>query len=639
MANPTARSQTDFDVLKSSQRGKVVAIIGAVAVLTGLYFASRGGPIGEPERGDAVLLIRSGTLSQRHVLREYGFKIAEAEFSEAQERAKQELPEFEGTGVAAILQLADLKGYGYVAFENPSSYEFDDIDLAERPEGLDTARWAVVSAGDFAFPHHMTLSPESVRALKGHELDLLEALFEQDLLAKVRDEEATKPQQIFVLRTNLKGALERLKDIDLAVETIAKIHADTRKQLVDEEQRTPAPSLLGTSEESVKPFALADGGILTIRRTASFASYTGVTADIDLSRTFEFMYSPPGNFDPESRVVCTSILGGELPQKGPRPRFRMDPSGHNLVIDDGHDPHAWRIDPQGQCTFKDLGSVGFTTGDRQNLGVPYQTGAVARVRSDGAGGAALEIVEPGKPPTVAFETDSLALGQPVWIDERHLAMRARPENSRVTGILLIDRDRNDRQLWLRPEIAGLENPTVSELAAIPQAGKPALAAVIGSDNATRQLTRIELGFDLKTRIAELPPQQDPVDSLSVTPSEGEDPLAAAARQQAAALGPSVAFIPPTDVRYTRLYEANGVTDPIASPDGTQVAFRLYADRGMEIAVAASDGSKPATVLTQNELDDHTPTFTADGKHIVFHTRYKLRNTTWTLTAGRVIPVE
>ncbi|MGB1012854.1 MAG: hypothetical protein ACPG4T_01880, partial [Nannocystaceae bacterium] len=64
----------------------------------------------------------------------------------------------------------------------------------------------------------MTLPPAEDRILQGGELDVLEALFAQDVLANVRDETATKPQEIFALRTNLRGALERLKDIELAVE-------------------------------------------------------------------------------------------------------------------------------------------------------------------------------------------------------------------------------------------------------------------------------------------------------------------------------------------------------------------------------------------------------------------------------------
>ncbi len=641
MATNSARSQTDFDVLKSSQRGKVVAIVGALATLAGLYFVTRGGPIGDAERADSVLLIRSGTLSQRHVLREYGFKIAEAEFAEAEERAHQELPDFEGEGVAAILQLADLKGYGYVAFEHPSSYNFDDIDLAEVPEGLDAARWAVVSVGDFGFPHKMTLPPDSQRALKGYELDLLEALFLQDVLANVRDEEATKPQQIFALRTTLQGALERLDDIDLAVETIAKIHANSRKQLVDEEQLEPVPVSLGTYEESVKPSALADGGILTIRRKASFASYTGVTADVDLERTFEFLYSPPGKFDPEQRVVCTSLAGGKLEQQGARPRFRMAEAGDALLVDDGHDPHLWRLDPSGACTFNDLGSVAFDVGGRDNLGAPHSSGAVARVRSDGHGGATIEVVAVGQPAETLFETSSLALGQPVWIDARHLAVRARPEGTRATGILIISRDQPERQLWIDPAMPGIDHATITELTTLP--GTPTrFAAIVESDSAPRQLVRIDLTGELKTRFEGLPPVATAIPT--VPPPEPADTLEDGALadetpEPQPSLDPKIAIVPATEVSHTRLYEAHGVSAPVASPDGKRVAFLVYGQgSGTEIATATSDASAPAVVLTGNELDDHTPTFTTDGQHVVFHTRYKLRNTTWTLTAGRVVPV-
>ncbi|MGB1012855.1 MAG: hypothetical protein ACPG4T_01885, partial [Nannocystaceae bacterium] len=108
-----------------------------MAVLAGLWWATRGGPIGEPERGDTVWLIRDGPISQRPTLSEYGFRVAEADFEWATRKAQEQLPEFEGEGVAAIMRLADHEGYGYVAFENPQKFDFSELEFAEDVPNLD----------------------------------------------------------------------------------------------------------------------------------------------------------------------------------------------------------------------------------------------------------------------------------------------------------------------------------------------------------------------------------------------------------------------------------------------------------------------------------------------------------------------
>ena len=84
--------------------------------------------------------------------------------------------------------------------------------------------------------------------------------------------------------------------------------------------------------------------------------------------------------------------------------------------------------------------------------------------------------------------------------------------------------------------------------------------------------------------------------------------------------------------------ARTVTDPVVSRAGDTVAAQLDAGRfGYEIGVIdLNTPNAEFTLLTQNELDDHTPMFTADGAQVVFRTRYKIERTTWKMTAGRVV---
>ncbi|MFY0538365.1 hypothetical protein [Nannocystis pusilla] len=42
-------------------------------------------------------------------------------------------------------------------------------------------------------------------------------------------------------------------------------------------------------------------------------------------------------------------------------------------------------------------------------------------------------------------------------------------------------------------------------------------------------------------------------------------------------------------------------------------------------------------MTRNELQDHTPMFTADSKTVLFRTRFPIEKTNWTLSTARTVP--
>jgi TolB protein len=64
----------------------------------------------------------------------------------------------------------------------------------------------------------------------------------------------------------------------------------------------------------------------------------------------------------------------------------------------------------------------------------------------------------------------------------------------------------------------------------------------------------------------------------------------------------------------------GQADPDWSPDGTRIVFSQGEGPGAEIAVLTVDGGGPATVLTDNDVEDGDPVFSPSGERIVFVSR-------------------
>src|SRR5688572_26420922 len=101
-------SRTDLEALSRSGRGKFillgVLLTGALGAAT-WSFLKRGG-VGNPEESGKVLVVSRGTtVGYGNVLREGGFEAGENTMSYWTNKAKDELPESEEQGVAAIMAL------------------------------------------------------------------------------------------------------------------------------------------------------------------------------------------------------------------------------------------------------------------------------------------------------------------------------------------------------------------------------------------------------------------------------------------------------------------------------------------------------------------------------------------------------
>ncbi len=651
----SARSQTDIQVLQGSNRSKLVALGGIVAIAATGFYLTRGGPIGAPEKASSVMIVTQGSFHYRHAMEGFGFQVLEQRQGAFVDKAKEMMPELakeeELDDVAAILQLADYGGYAFVAFENPESIDFSGIEIDGGLPSLDTSsRFAVISAGDFAFPHRMSVTPKRSDLVPGIDLDLLTALFVQEPLHSALVDDPQAGPEVLILSNQLEAAIERVSMIDEATRTIAKIEEASRELLIDEERGRDKPALLGSLSESMHPIALAQGGVLLPSRNANFTSKNGLSADLQLDTTWRFFYQPQASGEGE-RTPCTGIFGGALEQNGSRPRFRSAPSGDAIIIDQRGESRLFTLDPEASrsdaCGLRDRGTLPRLARRKDDPGAPHVSGFVARSRHEGdqVVDAVVEIVAPGDaPPLDLLRSTRLGISAPTWLDADHLAVVIDYRMSNAgQSLLLLSRNHPGVALEIGPAVlAGSHD--IYDVAATPSTGDGAgTNGTNGTNGTTPKLVIVARGpqspslfrLDLPAPYATLFTEALAEESAAASDEgtvDGQDDV-------------RIITIDPTRfAEATRLTFDGDISNPQVSPDGKWVTYTIAnadaeSDNDYEIGLVAISGESDARLLTQNGLDDHHPAFSGDSKRVVFRTKFPIERTTWTLTTGRSLPVD
>ncbi|MFY0538366.1 hypothetical protein [Nannocystis pusilla] len=420
--------------MRRSHRGKFVALAALLATAGGLvWWNQRPKPIGNDEQAERVLVVPAANWRYKPYLEKWGFVAQEGRLKTMVDELHEKLPEAKEDGPAAVLKLADWAGFAFVAFEDPAALDFSGLAIEGGvPTFEKHHRFAVVSAGDYAFPHKLTVNAEPSKFMNGPELDLLSALFAQEPLASTLRDDPKNGPDVIVLRTKVQEGIDAIDAIKAAEATVAKIADKARALLVDKEQADPKPTLVGGVQESVHPIALADGGILLLTRKANFSSSTGFNADLELDRTEHFFYIPAGADPVDGRVPCTGLLGGSLEVSGRVLLVRTSPQGDALLLHDGGRSRLFKLG-SGGCNFSELGEITVPIPRGDNPGEPHASGRVVRVYDDN-GESAVSLVKPGdQVASDLVRTSKLALSLPVWLDEQILAGTGRDTIADGTG--------------------------------------------------------------------------------------------------------------------------------------------------------------------------------------------------------------
>lgn len=636
------RSQTDLEVLRSSHRGKFISLGLVLVIGAGVWWwTKRDKPIGNREEADRVLVVTQSQSRYKPYLEKWGFVAQEGKALTMEDEALKKMPDLQVKGAAAILKLADWAGYGYVVFERPQDVDFSGLEIEGGvPTFEPYHRFAVVSAGDYAFPHKLTVNAKPSDVLRGPDIDLLSALFAQEpvLAGTLRDDPKNTTESL-VLKGKLSEGIARLAEVKSAEALVEKIGDKARALLVDKEQADPKPALLGGVHESLNAIALADGSTLVLSRRIHFSS-GGYKADLELDKNWEFSYLPAGAEPGSERVACPSLMGGTLAETGVRPSFRFSPGGDVVLVHVDGASQLWKLDRgagKEPCTFVHLGDVTVPLIRGEDPGEPHASGQLARVRIDGRDGV-LSVLRPKEELAQELARSSkVQFATPAWLDAEWLATPGewRRENEAteppnpMTAALYVASTAHPHEL-LRLDATVLDGAyEIHQVAAAPDGPNgPRLLVTAGGDPHGQRLFRVDAPKPWAALYA---------DALAAAPKQTQEDIDG--------LEPRMLSLDAAGFTATALTHEGWVADMVAARDGSAVVFQISGlDNGIpdaefnkEIALVGLNTPTPLRLLTRNGLDDHTPMFSADGKSVVFRTRFPFERTDWTLTTARSLP--
>ncbi len=401
-------------------------VLLALLATAAWYFTRPSGPIGAPE-DPARLLVVGTDPDIAATLTELGFKAEHAEFAPLVAEAREELAAPPADDLAAILRLADSRGYGYLALEDPATHPLGDLTVTATSATITPAHpWAVFAVGDLGTPPHITVDPkEPALPLPGY-IAVIRAAFEQERLAGILFPRHQLPINAVTLHDQIDAAM----NLNGAYNALSrKVRARQRKRLeilVDAEKATPKPTSLANPLEWTQALALADGTVLSLVHRSALENPRDLEVSYRPRPDLELWYQPSGSTDLAARKRCTSLRGGTLTTRNRG--HVLAPAADALLLETTHALELWTLDTtQAACAFTRRGVIPQTQADENTWGVPHVSGRVLRpARADAT--LAINVWTAGEqqPQSVPLP-GCTRVGDPVWLDEEHVAVSCRYE--------------------------------------------------------------------------------------------------------------------------------------------------------------------------------------------------------------------
>ena len=402
---------------------KIFAGLLALGVVGGAawWMMRPAGPVGAPEDPRKILVV-GGDENTATTLSDLGFDARQGTFDDLAAEGSKEGAS--GEGLEAIVHLADMKGYGYVAVHEPLSHGSplqltgDSADITKDTE------WAVFTVGDLGQPPRATIDPNASAIEYPDFAVILRAAFIQEKLASTLFAESRLPIDAVELHASIKAAVELHGAYAmLDRENLKELNA-RRERLVDDEQQKPAASILAEPLESTEAFALADGTTLAV--TAGMRLVDPWDPDVHFETTagLELWYLPPGETEQSTRKRCKSLRGGTLTDG--RNSYQLNRAGNVMMLDSGPNVELWTLDEsKGACEFSRKGKIPGPVGAEHSMGTVGPDLRVLRPASnDESLWVNIHTMGGDAPQDVQLPGCSF-IGDPEWLDDKHFAISCR----------------------------------------------------------------------------------------------------------------------------------------------------------------------------------------------------------------------
>jgi hypothetical protein len=620
------------------------------------FFVRSQGPIGAAEDPGKLLLVGGEEAqSAARALTDLGFITTAMTLAEAEGKAREAGDDL--AGPQAALRLADREGIGYVAFERPFELSFGDLKVAEGSSGVTEAhRWVVFSVGDLGMPHKATVGRGDTPILELPSwVELMRAIFEQERPGATLFAESQLPMDAIALHQQIEAAVEMQGAYGSLEGKAKRLAREREERLVQAETAEPKPVILAGPLEESRALPLPNGGVLTFVRPRIVEGELDPKMKLTALPSRQIWVHPPGAWQPEHRTRCEALRGGVLPDT--RAHWIAEARGRAIMFDIGDTWDVWTFDTEaeGTCAFTRSGSIPERADDERAESL-FGDGRVARTLEEGTA-RSLRIHDPNGGSKTLELPGCTGVSAPAWIDPDHVVLSCEYDPEVLEPALeddalddalddepldLVDDGNDDdaspparpaddappteapalppRQVWIY-----VVNVTTAGVAAIPTARfSPDASRIVprpvGSPDTLQLLLQSPAGdrFLGKLRatrsaaaLSSLPPADPAAPRPPFVPEDSAIPVVTLSDAELE-----------VDLFDIEVFGAHDV-----SPDGRWLVREVSPDthvdpHGYDIAlVELRSGATPTIVASSDRAGHVDPRFTADGRHVIFESRY------------------